>query len=56
MFELERKAMASLANRHWKPDYIAIRNVPTCNRRLLAISRKARRWWCWQPRSSAIPV
>lgn len=25
MFELERKAMASLANRHWKPDYIAIR-------------------------------
>ncbi|MBC3878567.1 pantoate--beta-alanine ligase [Undibacterium sp. FT79W] len=25
MFELERKAMASLTNRHWKPDYIAIR-------------------------------
>jgi pantoate--beta-alanine ligase len=25
MFELERKAMAGLANRHWKPDYIAIR-------------------------------
>lgn len=25
MFELERKAMASLADRHWKPDYIAIR-------------------------------
>lgn len=25
MFELERKAMASLANRHWKLDYIAIR-------------------------------
>lgn len=25
MFELERKAMVSLANRHWKPDYIAIR-------------------------------
>ncbi|MFZ6847147.1 pantoate--beta-alanine ligase [Undibacterium sp. RuRC25W] len=25
MFELERKAMAKLANRQWKPDYISIR-------------------------------
>ena len=25
VFELEKKAMAKLANRHWKPDYISVR-------------------------------
>jgi pantoate--beta-alanine ligase len=53
VFQLEHKAMDDLAKRGWKPDYIRSASATTCSRRTPAIWRKARRWWCWPPPSSA---